>query len=244
MSNKAKKTQNDEDILKNEEQKDADVEIVPLTDEEKEAVMSETDATKISIAHLPEFNQDELLAIFNKFTDKPAKKFASHKEAILRTRNLIARFIERAGGELPEDIFIWCKDTERNIPMGGCTRRQADGSCISITCEHLKQKKGKGRKKSGGASAAAPRDTKANRIRKAFEEKPSYTAVELCEISGFDDRNLRTYLAILKNPKRMKTERMLVTVYNKETKTFSLASAATPAKPENTPETEPETAEK
>ncbi len=71
----------------------------------------------------------------------------------------------------------------------------------------------KGSKKPG-------KKTKVGRIREAFSTKKSYTVDELMKLSGFDERNLRTAMTILRNPKRTKI--LLETEYDREKKTFTV----------------------
>ncbi len=53
-----------------------------------------------------------------------------------------------------------------------------------------------------------------------FKEKDSWSMDEIVERSGFDERNVKTCLSILRDPKRSKE--LLVTNYDRETKTYTL----------------------
>ena len=79
------------------------------------------------------------------------------------------------------------------------------------------------KKAAKGTIEKKPRDSKMGRIRLAFQEKPSYTLDELMEISKFDKANLMCAMSIFKNPQRTKPENLLVTEYDKATKTYKLA---------------------
>jgi len=65
--------------------------------------------------------------------------------------------------------------------------------------------------------------TKTSLLREAFAEKKTWTVDELCEKTGYDSRNLRTALAIMKNETRTAADKLLVTDYDKEKKSYSLS---------------------
>jgi len=65
-----------------------------------------------------------------------------------------------------------------------------------------------------------PRVTKTSKIRELFATKKSATLQEIMDYCGHDRHNTQSMMAILKNPKR--TKDLLVTEYDRETKTYTL----------------------
>ena len=78
----------------------------------------------------------------------------------------------------------------------------------------MKAKKGK------KAKAVSKKISKFQKVRKMFGEKNSWTVDEIVKRSGFDERNARTCISILKNPER--TKNLLMTEYDRETRTYTL----------------------
>ncbi len=62
--------------------------------------------------------------------------------------------------------------------------------------------------------------TKFQRIRDFFAKNKSGTIEELMKASGFDERNVKTAMSILRNPNRTKNN-LLVTTYDREKRTFT-----------------------
>jgi hypothetical protein len=82
-------------------------------------------------------------------------------------------------------------------------------------------KKAKAKGKGNGGFKPNP-NSKANKIRLMFKEKPTWPLKEMTKRSGFkDDDNTRCMMSIFKNPGR--TKELLVTEFNKEKQTYSLA---------------------
>lgn len=80
-----------------------------------------------------------------------------------------------------------------------------------------KKAKGKG----NGGFKPNP-NSKANKIRLMFKEKPTWSLKEMTKRSGFlNDDNTRCMMSIFKNPTR--TKELLVTEFNKEKQTYSLS---------------------
>ncbi|NIV96154.1 hypothetical protein GWN42_26035 [candidate division KSB1 bacterium] len=65
--------------------------------------------------------------------------------------------------------------------------------------------------------------TKVSKLRDAFAEKDSWTEDELVEKTGYDTKNLRTALGILRSDKRTPADKILSTVYVRRTKTYYIA---------------------
>lgn len=71
-------------------------------------------------------------------------------------------------------------------------------------------------------SALKPKKlSKVGIIRAMFAEKASWTVQELMDRSGFDANNVRVAMTILRNPKRTKPENLVITVFDKETGTYT-----------------------
>jgi len=62
--------------------------------------------------------------------------------------------------------------------------------------------------------------SKFQKARDMFREKKSWTLDEIVQRSGFDERNAKTCLSILKNPKRTKDP--LVTHFDKEKRLYAV----------------------
>ncbi len=61
--------------------------------------------------------------------------------------------------------------------------------------------------------------TKVQKVRDMFKERRSWTVEEIVERSGFDERNAKTCLSILKNPRRSKE--LLITHFDGEKKVYT-----------------------
>lgn len=70
------------------------------------------------------------------------------------------------------------------------------------------------------------RITKSSLLRAAFAEKAEWDRDSLIKRTGYDERNLHTALAIMKNPDRTKAENMLNVVYDRKTKIYSVAKSS------------------
>ena len=76
------------------------------------------------------------------------------------------------------------------------------------------------------AAAAAPRTgTKIEKLRAAFVAADRWTIELLAKETGYDEKNVRVALSILKNPKRTAADKLLVTKFDKETKEVILVDA-------------------
>jgi hypothetical protein len=64
--------------------------------------------------------------------------------------------------------------------------------------------------------------TKISKVRQMFKEKESWTRQEIADRAGYDLNNAAMAMSILKNPAR--TKNLLITTYNRETKTYTLVS--------------------
>ncbi len=62
--------------------------------------------------------------------------------------------------------------------------------------------------------------TKFQRIRDFFAKNKVGTIEELMSASGFDERNVKTAMSILRNPNRTKNN-LLVTTWDREKRTFT-----------------------
>jgi hypothetical protein len=62
--------------------------------------------------------------------------------------------------------------------------------------------------------------TKFQKVRDFFAKNQVGTLDVLTKVSGFDERNVKTAMSILRNPKRTKTN-LLVTTYDREKRTFT-----------------------
>ena len=62
--------------------------------------------------------------------------------------------------------------------------------------------------------------TKFQKVRDFFAKNKSGTLDTLMKISGFDERNMKTAMSILRNPKRTKNN-LLVTTWDREKRTLT-----------------------
>ena len=62
--------------------------------------------------------------------------------------------------------------------------------------------------------------SKIQKVRDMFKERKSWTLQEIAERSGFDERNAKTCLSILRNPKRSKEP--LITHLDREKKLYTV----------------------
>ena len=65
-------------------------------------------------------------------------------------------------------------------------------------------------------------DSKMGKIREAFKLQDNWTLMELMALTAFDQANCMCAMSILQNPKRTPKERLLVTDYDKATRTYRL----------------------
>ena len=64
--------------------------------------------------------------------------------------------------------------------------------------------------------------TKISLLRAAFAKKKVWTRDDLCKATGYDNRNVHTALAILRNPNRTKPDHMLVTEVDRAESVYKL----------------------
>jgi len=62
--------------------------------------------------------------------------------------------------------------------------------------------------------------TKFGKVREFFSKNKSGTLDVLMKVSGFDERNMKMAMSILRNPRRSKNN-LLVTTYDREKRTFT-----------------------
>ncbi len=62
--------------------------------------------------------------------------------------------------------------------------------------------------------------SKFQKVRDMFKEKKSWPLEEIVERSGFDEKNVKTCLSILRNPKR--TKELLITRLDREKKLYTV----------------------
>lgn len=77
------------------------------------------------------------------------------------------------------------------------------------------------KKKQKKSAKETPKEiSKFQKVRDMFKERKSWTVEEIVERSGFDERNAKTCLSILKNPKRSKE--LLITHFDREKKVYTV----------------------
>ena len=120
------------------------------------------------------------------------------------------------------------ENTPKNKPKPAATKPKA-------------KPKAKPDKPAAPAPKADKPPTKIDIVRNLFAKATTVTREELCNKSGFDERNLSAYLTILMNEQRTKPGSLFFTVYDKATKSYTVVkSAAERAKIIAARKTEPE----
>jgi transposase len=77
------------------------------------------------------------------------------------------------------------------------------------------------KKKQKKSAKGTPKEiSKIQKVRDVFKERKSWTLEEIVERSGFDERNVKTCLSILRNPKRSKE--FLITHLDREKKLYTM----------------------
>jgi hypothetical protein len=77
------------------------------------------------------------------------------------------------------------------------------------------------KKKQKKSAKGTPKEIlKIQKVREMFKERKSWTLEEIVERSGFDERNVKACLLILRNPKRSKE--LLITHLDREKKLYTV----------------------
>lgn len=133
--------------------------------------------------------------------------------------------------KLRVEAHVWClgqSHKPRRISLWICRERQEVGRCpCKGTCENSVTKgAGPPRRRrrtmtETAAEAAEPKaPSKSELLRTAFAEKDEWTVEELMERTGYDEKNLKTAIALAQNYERTKADKLIRLVWDREKKTY------------------------
>ncbi len=147
---------------------------------------------------LRDLSKKQLAAVYAELTEDKRKRTATHMRKVL---------VERDVPEIILEATAWCEmqGTHKGkwVHFHVCRERQRKGRCPKTSkCPHRLPDDEIPVRRNPVRKQVRVGETKVGLLRSALKEKPEWTRGELIERTGFDEKNLKTAINLLKNPKR------------------------------------------